>query len=143
MTLKSIEDNAIIKVKSKQITPGDKEVIEFITEGRFYKRGSRFFVFYRENEQMGMANCTVMLIIDDNSIVMRRKGEFELKLTYSEGKSESVIYYLPYGMINMTQTTQMVRSNINNNGGKIELVYTMDIDGRKQRNELEINIEKT
>ena len=142
MTLKNTNENAIIKVSSKQTSNGDSEEMEFVTRGCFCQRGRKFYIFYAESEEMGMANCTVMLIAEEKTVTMRRRGEFELKMTYIEGESESVIYYLPFGEINMTQTTHSVFCSLDDNGGEIKVNYTLLMDGAMQENELTIKVER-
>lgn len=142
MTLKNIKENAIIKVRSRQSADGTSEELEFSTFGSFYQKGKRFYIFYEENEEMGMADCTVMLIAEENTVVMRRRGDFEIKMTYAEGTNESVIYYLPFGSINMTQTTHSVVCSLDDNGGDITINYTLLMDGAAQENELKIKVER-
>lgn len=142
MTLKSIEENAIIKVTSAQISDESSDTVELITTGSFCQRGKKFYIFYKENEEMEMANCSVMLIAGENRVTMRRTGDFELKFTYVEGESESVIYYMPFGEMNITQETHSVSCDLSDSGGIIKIIYTLYIGGGQQRNELEIKVER-
>ena len=142
MTLKNTKENAIISVVSVQKAGDMRDEGEFITRGTFYARGNKYYIFYNESEEMGMANCSVMLIADKNTVTMRRNGEYELKLFYKEGESQNVIYYMPFGEINMSQTTHKVRCDLSDSGGVIKLFYTLCIGVDEQENELTIKVER-
>lgn len=142
MTLKNIKDNAIITVSARQTSQASSEEMEFITSGCYYMRGSKHYVFYTENEDMGMSGSTVMLIAEKDHVTMRRKGEFEVVLDYCRGKSQSVVYYMPFGAVNMTQTTHSVKCDLSDSGGEIKLEYTLVMGVDEQLNELTIKIKR-
>lgn len=142
MTLKNIKENAIINLKAVQISNGSADNIDFTTTGTFYMRGDKFYIFYNENEEMGMADCRVMIIASGESISMKRSGDFELKLNYRKGESESVVYYTPFGEINLTQTTNQVKCNLSDCGGEICLKYSLAAGANEQQNELYIKVDR-
>ncbi len=140
MTLKSIKENAIITIKSKQTAHGVTETMEFTTAGSFYMRGAKYYIFYNENEEMGMSDCSVMLIADGDTVTMKRSGAFELKLIYNAGQSQSVVYYMPFGEVNMTQTTYSVECDVSDSGGEIRVCYMLCMGIEEQINELTIRV---
>ncbi len=142
LTLKNTNENAIIKVVAKHIQNGESDNVELITDGSFYMKGNKFYVLYRENEEMGMADCSVTIVVDGDTVTMRRRGGYELKLTYCEGESESVVYYMPFGEINMTQATKKVSRSLDENGGSIKIIYDLSIAGEVQTNKLDIEIKR-
>ncbi|MEE0945128.1 MAG: DUF1934 domain-containing protein [Clostridia bacterium] len=142
MTLKNIDENAIITIISTQASIEGEETVEFVTDGTFYQRGSKFYIFYNESEEMDMANCSVMIIADGERVTMRRKGDFELKLNYAAGETENVVYYMPFGEMNMTQTTHLVSSSFDDAGGVIKIDYTLIIGGGEQRNRVTIKVKR-
>ena len=140
--MKNIEENAIITITSTQASNEGKENVEFTTDGTYYQRGDKFYIFYNESEEMDMANCSVMIIAEKEKVTMRRKGDFELKLNYVAGESENVVYYMPFGEMNMTQTTHSVSTVLEDNGGVINIDYTLIIGGGEQRNVIEIKVDR-
>lgn len=142
MTLKNIDENAIITIISTQTSADGEETVEFATDGTFYRRGSKYYIFYNESEEMDMANCSVMIIADGKKVTMRRKGDFELKLTYVEGESENVVYYMPFGEMNMSQTTETVEISLDEDGGVIKINYLLNIGGGEQRNKIKIKVKR-
>lgn len=142
LTLKNINENAIIKVVAKHFQNGESDNVELITDGSFYMKGNKFYILYKENEEMGMADCSVTIVVDGDTVTMRRRGGYELKLNYREGESESVVYYMPFGEINMTQSTKKVSHSLDENGGCIKITYDLSIGGDVQTNKLDIEIKR-
>lgn len=142
LILKNTEENAIITVTSKQTADGETDSFEFITNGSYYQRSNKFYIFYQENEEMQMSNCNVMLIAEDGKVTMRRSGDFELKLTYVEGQSEDIIYYMPFGEMNLTQKTESILCDLTDSGGTLELKYTLIIGDREQENFVSIRVKR-
>ena len=142
MTLKSFKENAIIRVTALHRSGGEEEKIEFVTVGAFFARGGKFYIFDEETEQIGMADSTVMLICEQDQVTFKRSGSGRLKFTYVEGESENVLYYFPFGAVNMTQTTSKVRCGLDDAGGSVELEYTLCMGKDKQENLLDIKVER-
>ena len=142
LTLKNINENAIIKVVAKHFQNGESDNVELITDGSFYMKGNKFYILYKENEEMGMADCSVTIVVDGDTVPMRRRGGDERKLNYREGENESVVYYMPFGEINMTQSTKKVSHSLDENGGCIKITYDLSIGGDVQTNKLDIEIKR-
>ncbi len=142
MILKDTVENAIITVTSKQFADGEADSFEFITNGTYYQRGSKFYIFYNESAEMEMSNCNIMIIAEDGKVTMRRKGEFELKFTYIEGETEDVIYYMPFGEMNMTQITESIKCDLTDRGGVLILNYRLIIGDREQENCVNIKVKR-
>lgn len=142
MTLKNIDENAIIKVKSTQKSDEDENFIDIDTVGNFYQRGGKFYIFYKESSEMQMSDSTVMLIVDKNKVTMRRNGEYETKFNFIEGESESVIYYTPFGEFNFTLCTISVNAELCDNGGRVEFEYTLETGDAIQRNKVSVSVER-
>ncbi len=142
MTLKNIDENAIIKVKSTQISEDDENFIDIDTVGNFYQRGGKFYIFYKESAQMQMSDSTVMLIVSKNKVTMRRNGEYETKFNFIEGESESVVYYTPFGEFNFTLSTISVYTDLCDNGGWVEFEYTLETGDSVQKNKVLVSVER-
>ena len=142
MILKNTDENAIITVSSRQVADDESDSFEFITSGSYYQRGGKYYIFYKENEEMQMSNCNVMLIAEKGKVTMRRSGDFELKMTYIEGESEDIIYYMPFGEMNLTQKTNSIKCELADDGGTLLLDYTLIIGDRVQENSVNIKVKR-
>ncbi len=140
--MKNTVENAIIKISSKHSADDINDAIEFVTTGRFYQKGSKFYIFYDENEEMEMANCSVMIIANGDYVTMKRTGEYEVRLDYRAGLTENVVYYMPYGKMDMTQTTKSVSCDLSDSGGNIDIDYILYIVGEPQRTRINIKVSR-
>ena len=52
------------------------------------------------------------------------------------------LYHLPYGTVPMEIETQRIVSKLDENGGTIELVYTLTVQGEKYFNDMKITVSK-
>lgn len=142
MTLKSIKENAVINITAIHRANGEEERTEMMTVGSFAARGKKFYIFYAEEGQSGPEASNVMLICDGNKVSFKRSGESELKFNFTEGERENVLYYFPFGAINITQKTNRVRCSLEDSGGTVELSYTLLMGGDEQENLLNIKVDR-
>ena len=65
-------NKAIINIRTTQVDINTKqdEVIELITEGKFYKKSDAYYLVYDESEISGMQGTTTTLKIKDNQVVL-------------------------------------------------------------------------
>jgi len=57
-----VNKNVIISVKGVQTSENnDKNVLELVTEGKYYKKGNAYYVTYKESEVTGMEGTTTTL----------------------------------------------------------------------------------
>ena len=140
MTLKSTENDAIIKIKNTQSADGEEQTTELICEGRFYESGGKIYIFYKEDDGEESSASSVMLIISDTDVTLSRKGEFASKMHYQEGKTEQVIYKTPYGDMIFLLKTLKIENNLKISGGTLRLLYKLIINGEEMNNDLEITV---
>lgn len=141
MTLKTTEKNAIICVKSSQEQNGEITKQNFQIDAKFRKSNDKYYIFYKENEKIGIPNCFVMLIIDGEKVTMRRDGVCELVLDFEKDLEKKVRYFIAYGSIDMTLKTESVDAKINDDGGYIDIDYMLDFGGQAQKNRFNLTVD--
>ena len=63
-------------------------------------------------------------------------------MTYKVDTKKEFLYHLPYGTVPMDIETQRIVSKLDENGGTIELVYTLTVQGEKYFNDMKITVSK-
>jgi uncharacterized beta-barrel protein YwiB (DUF1934 family) len=108
----------------------EDQVMELMTEGKYYvKNDSRYFV-YEETEVSGMSGDKTMLKFADNKVVMHRYGQNNSELCFQEGKRYEAAYETPYGPFEMEVLASKVFFEVDEEGGgNIQLVYELSIKG--------------
>ena len=136
-----MEYNSTIRVKSIINKEAD-EAIELITEGNFYEKNESFYILYDESEEMGMADCSVMIKVSENEVTVKRKGSFSSKMVYTPGQTNEFIYNMPYGSMPIILHTKEIKKELNEAGGELKVRYVLTIQGEDNENELNIRVRK-
>ncbi len=132
-----------VKIKGKQLhSNGEKDTIELITEGKFYKKNGAYYIVYDETEISGMEGSTTTLKIQDQKILMNRFGTNKSKLVFEKGRRHQTQYGTAYGNMTMQVHTSKMEVDISDTGkGNIDLSYKLNIsDSIESKNNLSINI---
>jgi uncharacterized beta-barrel protein YwiB (DUF1934 family) len=128
----------LLKIIGNQIMAGDEEGdepegMEFITEGRFYRKGDSMYLVYDESDLSGMEGCTTSLKITGDTIRMKRYGEdvgIETAINFEKGKRFNGFYDTPFGSVEMEVLTNEVKNRIKESGeGSIDIDYNVSLKG--------------
>ncbi|WDV46026.1 DUF1934 domain-containing protein [Clostridiaceae bacterium M8S5] len=132
-----------LKIIGKQTDlEGEENVIEFVTEGKFYKKKGAYYLVYNESEISGMNGSTTTLKIQDEKIQMKRYGSNKSKLIFEEGKRHESEYATAYGEMTLQVLTSKLNANISDSGvGNISVFYRLNIaEVAESNNALSIEI---
>lgn len=124
-----MKNKAIVKIISKTMVDGEEERIELITPGKFYKKGEAYFVVYEETEISGMEGTTTTLKIENDELKIIRFGTTSSNLIFKKGIKHSSIYKTIYGIFEVTIEPSVMKIDMDKNGGKIELIYSLEAGG--------------
>ena len=122
-------NKAIINIKTSQtdINTKEEDVIELITEGKFYKKNESYFLVYDESEISGMEGTTTTLKIIDEKVHLRRLGNNSSLMEFEKGKRYKSQYKTPYGNMMMEMLTTNVDIFINENPFEIDIKIDYEI----------------
>ncbi|MCL1823263.1 MAG: DUF1934 domain-containing protein [Oscillospiraceae bacterium] len=140
-----MEKDVCIDIKSTQFADDEKDVTELFTFGRL-KRGrgqNKYKITYDESEATGF-DGTVTLDVKGNDIVtMYRSGDAMSNLVIEKGKKHHCHYGTPFGDFMVGVTADEIRSELSDDGGKLYLKYTIDINSSyMSETEMHINIKE-
>ena len=135
----------LIKIKGKQISrESGEDTMEFVTEGKLYKRNGTYYLIYDETELSGITGCQTRLRLRDGEIQMKRFGEGAgsgTEILFEKGKRYTGFYDTPFGALEIEVLTNDVASNITENGGNIDIDYDISLKGLAEgRNLLNITL---
>ena len=122
------------------INSDDAEKTEFITDGAFYFKNGAYYILYEEKEELGMANCSVMVKVGEKEASVNRSGEFSSKMNYKPGEVTEFLYHTPYGKFPIILSTQEINNNLNVMGGKLEILYSVTISNEENFHSLTIQV---
>lgn len=127
-----VDKNVIISVKGTQ-TAEDQEtnVLELVTEGKYYKEDNAYFVTYNESEVTGMDGTTTTLKVADGVVTLMRSGSVNSHFVFQRGQKHVSYYDTEYGAFTVGVYANEVDIRMDDNGGEIRVGYEMEIDNSK------------
>lgn len=101
---------AIIEIKTIQKNNDTKEsdVIELITEGKYYEKNGKSYLLYDETEITGMEGTTTNIKISEDSVIMRRRGNVRSVMEFQTGVRHTASYDTMYGSLNTELLTRAI-----------------------------------
>ena len=133
-----MKNNATIRVKSQRKL--DDESIELVTGGAFYEKNGSWYILYEEKEEMGMANCNVMIKINDDGVIVTRKGDFSSKMVYKKGEATEFLYHMPYGTLPIILETRDINWSVNKSDAELIMTYFLSVNDENDENILKIKV---
>lgn len=108
----------------------DPEVVDLVTEGKYYTKDQAQYLIYEETDLSGMAGDRTTLKFKDHKIVMRRFGANTSELAFEKGVRFETAYHTPYGAFEMEVLAQKVDFQLDPLGnGQVEIEYQLSIKG--------------
>ncbi|MCX7711161.1 MAG: DUF1934 domain-containing protein [Clostridia bacterium] len=124
--------NVIISVKGTQASPDqDTNVLELVTEGKYYKKGDSYYVTYKESEVTGMDGTTTTLKVSDGKVTLMRFGSVNSQFIFEEGRKHMSYYDTAYGAFTIGVLASKVDVEVDEKGGEIWVDYQLEIDNNK------------
>lgn len=133
------KNNATITIINRSDAFGD-DGMKLVTIGGYYEKDKKKYILYDENEEMGMVNCSVIIKVSADEVVVSRKGAFNSKMVYQTGKTTEFMYHLPYGDMPVILHTKKIKNNLCDTGGKLNLFYSLDMQGETFEHSMSIEV---
>lgn len=130
-----MDKNVIISVKGAQVADDpDAGVLEFVTEGRYYKKDEAYYVTYDESDITGMSGTRTTLKVTDGVVTLMRVGSVNSQFVFQQGQKHISYYDTEYGAFTVGVLANEVDIKIDDNGGEIRVGYQLEIDNNSSGN---------
>ncbi len=119
----------IISVVGNQ-SLGTSEVnkLELVTEGRYYKKGSTYYITYKESEVTGLEGTTTTVKLANGVVTLMRFGNVTSQLTFEAGQKHISYYETNYGTFTIGVLANEVNIKVDDNGGQVKVDYLLELD---------------
>ena len=134
----------MLKIKGQQMTEdGQEDRMEFVTEGKLYRRGDAMYLIYEETEVSGIPGGRTRLKFRDDEVQMKRYGSgagIGNEILFRSGRRYTGFYDTPFGAIEMEVLTNSLENNLTEEGkGHLNIDYSISLKGLLEgRNRLDI-----
>ena len=134
--------NVTVSVKGFQSIDNDENVVELKTVGTYNFKNDKYYIFYDEINEDG-AKTQTMLKVGENVAVLKRTGATDSRMVIEVGRRNSSIYSTPMGEFFMDIYGEQVKSTLNENGGTVSLIYSLNMNATPVgRNRIEITVKE-
>ncbi len=118
-----------LSICGKQYYPGQEpEVIELVTDGTLEYRDGGWDICYEESELTGMAGVTTTFRLEPGTVILERTGHLQSKMVFRQGVPHESLYQMDFGALMLTVCAQLIEANIGENGGVVDLQYSIAIE---------------
>ena len=119
--------------------------MEFITEGRFGKRGDALYLIYEESELSGVEGYTTSLKVIGDKVRMKRYGDeggLQTAIEFEKGRKFTGWYETPFGTVAIEVLTNDVDNRLEPDGaGTLGIDCSVSLKGlTESRNLLRFEI---
>ena len=134
----------LVKVKGTQGVDGEKAIIELSTEGTLREFDGDYIISYSEDPtESGSKTKTQLTVQKNGTVILDRHGDLNSRLVITEGERNNCLYAIPQGSLTLGIYGKKVKSNMTAQGGKIEMIYSIDMNLQPlSENEVEIFVEE-
>lgn len=127
-----MDKNVIISVKGIQTAEdSDQNVMELVTEGRYYKKDDAYYVTYKESEVTGMEGTTTTLRVSDGVVTLMRMGSVNSHFVFQQGQKHVSYYDTEHGAFTIGVLANEVDIRMDDDGGEIRVGYQLEVDNNK------------
>lgn len=124
--------NVIISVKGIQTSEGNQpNILELVTEGKYYKKGDTYYITYKESEVTGLEGTTTTLKVCNKVVTLMRFGIVNTHFIFEQGQKHMSYYDTEYGNFIINVVTNNIDVNVDDKGGEIKVDYRLEIDNNK------------
>ena len=127
-------------MRNKQTIDGETNVIEELAYGSLYEKNGKWYIIYKTEDDGDRISSLIK--IADNEVSIKRSGNINSMMVYKTGAKREFMYGTPYGEIAMELETHRIITDIAENGGRVDMVYTLNVQGEKYFNDMEITVVK-
>lgn len=127
-----MDKNVIISVKGMQVSDdSEPNIMELITEGKYYSQDGAYYVTYNESEVTGMSGTTTTLKVADGIVTLMRFGSVNSHFVFQRGQKHVSYYDTEHGAFTIAVIANEVDICVDDNGGEIRVGYQLEVDNNK------------
>lgn len=133
----------ILTLKDMHEQDGEKSESEFSAVCSYEGDENSYSLSYNESGFDPASSQIKIKVTDKKRVEVLREGAFNTQLIIEEGVRHTCFYETPYGEFTIGVYAESVRSQIGENGGTLELSYSLDFNsGLASKNKMTITLKE-
>ena len=106
----------------------EPDVIELVTEGTLEKTEQGWSISYEESDLTGLEGVKTTFHVKEKEMTLTREGKLNSHMVFREGVPHDSLYEMGFGALMLTVCATKVDSNLTEDGGTIDLVYSISVE---------------
>ena len=124
-----MEKKVMLSLRGRQkYMDQEPDVIELVTDGTMEYRNGGWEIAYEESALTGLSGVTTTFRIEPGQVILTRTGKLNSQMVFCEGVSHDSLYDMGFGAMMITVCAQRIISHIDELGGVLDLIYTIEIE---------------
>lgn len=133
LTVNSVIDN----LDEAGLPDGEPEINIFTTGGTLTSYDAGYKLVFTESEEGQTSTST--LTLTDGGVKLVKRGAIESDMIFREGAIIPSVYKVGPYAFDVEIRTKRIRSSIGDEGGEVQLIYSMNIGGQEKNVRMKIS----
>ena len=136
LTVNSVIEN----LDESGLPDGDPEINIFTTDGTLRLYDSDFIITFKEESEGQITHSQIT--VSESFVSLTKRGAIESDMLFEEGKTTKTLYRVGPYAFDMHLTTKRIRSSVGEEGGELQLIYSMNIGGQDKNVRMKITAKR-
>lgn len=133
LTVNSVIDN----LSDAGLPEADPEINIFTTDGTLSVLEEGYLLGFTEVQEGGKVHTD--LYISKECVRLVKSGDITSEMRFSEGEIFNTLYRVGPYSFDMTVRTKRIRNSLTENGGELQLIYSMNVGGQEKNVRMKIS----
>ncbi|MDP4108751.1 MAG: DUF1934 domain-containing protein [Bacillota bacterium] len=123
-----MKKDVIISISGQQFfEDAGEDVVEFVTDGRYYKRDGKYYITYKESELTGLTGLTT-LKIEPQKVTLIHSKPYASQLIFEKGRRHVSMCETLYGALTISVNTESIKNELLDSGGSLSVHYAIEVN---------------
>ena len=136
LTVNSVIDN----LSEAGLPDGDPEINIFTTDGTLSVFDGGYLLRFTEVQEGGEAHTSLYITADNVRLV--KSGAIPSEMRFSDGEIFNTLYCVGPYSFDMTVRTKKIRNSLTEDGGELQLIYSMNVGGQEKNVRMKISAKR-
>ena len=136
LTVNSVIDN----LSDAGLPDGDPEINIFTTDGTLSVFDGGYLLRFTEVQEGGEAHTSLYITADNVRLV--KSGAITSEMRFSDGEIFNTLYCVGPYSFDMTVRTKKIRNSLTEEGGELQLIYSMNVGGQEKNVRMKISAKR-
>lgn len=123
-----MDKDVLVSISGLQFDADNKEALEMITVGDYYKRNGKHYVVFDETMEGFEGTTRNMIKFNEHMVDITKKGVTNVHMVFEEKQKNMTYYDTPFGNLLIGLSTSRIDVNEEENVIEIKIDYSLDIN---------------